>query len=560
MNTTPLLSDIDPLLESIFSGFGVVAQGILESLPWIEIPGNGSIRRWKAIVYSDHSFWTALWRPNKSHWRKLGFSIAKPAENWIVSFQCSDLARSAGVIEASRAVVPEGEVPIPPGLAYFEYQKAGIEFLARTPAAFLADEPGVGKTIQVCGLLNLRPDIKSLLVVCPASVKFVWARELEKWLLTPRGISIAGTRSFDVSSEVIIVNYDLLRRYSGVLKDVVFDLVVLDEAHYIKTASAQRTKAAKAIALSAKRKVLLTGTPVMSRPGELWSLLNLLDAKTWGAFFPFAMRYCAAYKTEFNHWDFSGASNLEELSARLRSSGTFLRRTKADVLPQLPEVIRQVVPLDVDTSPLLEELTEALATKMGFDPLNPPFEIDPTAIPFEMVSAIRHETGVLKVEAAIRFITEQMDGETSDVKAIVFAHHHDVLTALSAGLPGSVKVTGESSMKNRQLAVDEFQNDPAVKYFIASTTAMGVGITLTAASRIFFVESDWVPAVLEQAESRAHRIGQASSVLVQCLVIHDTIDERIMNILVAKMEVIGAVLGSDESDSEDEWGVELLHT
>jgi SWI/SNF-related matrix-associated actin-dependent regulator of chromatin subfamily A-like protein 1 len=136
--------------------------------------------------------------------------------------------------------------------------------------------------------------------------------------------------------------------------------------------------------------------------------------------------------------------------------------------------------------------------------------------------------------------------EGSNEKAIVFAHHKDVLIALSAGLPGSVKVTGESSMKNRQLAVDEFQNDPTVQYFIASTTAMGVGITLTAAHRVFFAESDWVPSMMEQAESRCHRIGQDSSVLVQYLVVHDTIDERIMNTLVAKMEVIGAVLGVAE--------------
>jgi SWI/SNF-related matrix-associated actin-dependent regulator 1 of chromatin subfamily A len=553
---TELLSGIDPLLESFFSRFGVAAQGILESLPWIEIPGNGSIRHWDAVVYPEHVFWAALWRPNKMHWRKLGFSVSKPVEHWIVSFRCTDLAYCAKAIERSRAVVPEGDVPVPCGLSYFEYQKAGIEFLARAPAALLADEPGVGKTVEVCGLLNLRPEIKSILVICPASVKFVWARELEKWLLIQREISIAGTRSFDISSEIVIVNYDLLRRYLSALKGVVFDLVVLDEAHYVKTSSAQRTKAAKAIAMPAKRKVLLTGTPIMSRPAELWSLLQLIDAKAWGLFFPFARRYCDAQKTSFG-WDFSGASNLEELSTRLRGSGTFLRRMKADVLPQLPKVIRQVIPLDVDTSPLLEELTEALAEKLGFDPADPPFDIDPTRIPFELVSAIRHETGVLKAGAAIKFILESTGDSTE--KTIVFAHHKDVLTALAAALPGSVKVTGESSTKNRQLAVDEFQNDSKVQYFIASTTAMGVGITLTSSSRVIFVEQDWVGSVMEQAESRAHRLGQVSSVFVQYLVVRDTIDERIMNTLVGKMKVIGAVLGSAdsrESDQEDVWAVE----
>jgi SWI/SNF-related matrix-associated actin-dependent regulator 1 of chromatin subfamily A len=544
---TELLSDLDPAVEAIFERYGAVAQGILESLPWIEAvsPGQPAARRvFVAKVYSAHAFWSALWRPNKVYWQRLGFSVSKPAEDWLVTFKFNDPSRLAEALAASRVVSPlaNRDTVAPEGLHYFEYQKAGIDFLVRTPSVLLADEPGVGKTIQVCGLLNAEPSIANVLIICPASVKFVWARELKKWLIFPRSVSIAG-KDIDASADIVVVNYDLLRKFGALLREKPFYLVVLDEAHYIKTSAAQRTKAAKALATPAKRKILLTGTPIMSRPAELWSLLQLIDAKTWGAFFPFAKRYCDAQKTPFG-WDFSGASNLEELSTRLRSSGTFLRRTKADVLPQLPKVIRQVVPLDVDTSPLLEELTEALAEKMGFDPSNPPFDIDPTAIPFELVSAIRHETGVLKAEAAVKFILERMEG--SNEKAIVFAHHKDVLIALSAGLPGSVKVTGESSMKNRQFAVDEFQNDPTVQYFIASTTAMGVGITLTAAHRVFFAESDWVPSMMEQAESRCHRIGQNSSVLVQYLVVHDTIDERIMNTLVAKMEVIGAVLGVAE--------------
>jgi SWI/SNF-related matrix-associated actin-dependent regulator 1 of chromatin subfamily A len=444
----------------------------------------------------------------------------------------------AGVSEPSFAARPI-DVPAPAGLAYFPFQREGIAFLASRSEALLADQPGCGKTIQVCGLLNLHPDIRNILIICPASVKFVWARELTKWLLVPRGVSIAGTRSFELTSEVVVVNYDLLRRYLIPLKERAWDLIVLDEAHMIKTPSAQRTKAAKMIAAAAKRKILLTGTPIMNRPAELWQLLNLLDAKFWGPFFPFVRRYADAHRTNFG-WDFSGASNLRELSGRLHSSGMLLRRTKADVLPQLPRVIRQVVPLDVDTSPLLEELTEALAAKMGFCPSNPPFEIDPTAIPFEMVSAIRHETGLLKCEAAIQFIREQ--AEDSLAKVIVFAHHKDVLVALAAALDGNVKVTGESSAKNRQRAIDEFQNDASLKYFVASTTAMGVGITLTASSRVIFVEQDWVGSAMEQAESRCHRIGQVSSVLVQYLVIHDTIDENIMNAVSCKQKVINQII------------------
>jgi SWI/SNF-related matrix-associated actin-dependent regulator 1 of chromatin subfamily A len=265
----------------------------------------------------------------------------------------------------------------------------------------------------------------------------------------------------------------------------------------------------------------------------------LLDAKAWGPFFPFARRYCAAFRGPFG-WDFSGASNLEELNDRLRSSGTMLRRRKADVLPQLPRVMRQVIPLEVDLSPILEMLTEDLGRLMGFDPDDPPFEIDPTKFPFELVAAIRHETGLVKTEAAIRFIEDQTAG--SPEKIVVFAHHAEVLSRLHEALPGSVLVTGKSSGKARQKAVDAFQRDDGIKYFVASTQTMGVGVTLTASARVIFVEQDWTPAMLEQAESRLHRIGQADSVLSQYLVVHDSIDEKIMAAVHAKMLVINAAI------------------
>jgi SWI/SNF-related matrix-associated actin-dependent regulator 1 of chromatin subfamily A len=287
------------------------------------------------------------------------------------------------------------------------------------------------------------------------------------------------------------------------------------------------------------RKVLLSGTPIMNRPGEIWSLLNFLDAKAWGPFFPFALRYCDARKGAFG-WDFTGASNLGELNDRLRTSGTMLRRRKVDVLPQLPRVTRQVVPLPVDMTPVLEELTERLAESMGFYPNNPPFEIDPVRIPFELIAAIRRETGAAKVQAALAFIAD----ETQDVdKVVIYAHHHDVLKALYEALTPSVLVTGQTPAKARARAVASFQDPGGPKYFIASIQAMGVGITLTAASRVIFIEQSWIPSEMEQSECRLHRIGQINAVLSQYLVVRDSLDEKILSAVVAKMRVIEAVLG-----------------
>jgi SWI/SNF-related matrix-associated actin-dependent regulator 1 of chromatin subfamily A len=537
-----LLLDIDPALEAAFSRYGAPNQGILESLSWEEAPAspNNPRRRFVAKVYSTHLFWFLLWRPRKAFWRAQGFSVTKPDADWRVIFTLTDPARQAEALRQSTAVESSGngEAPAPAGLAYYEYQKAGVQFLDTHASCLLADDPGLGKTIQVCGLLNSRPEIRSVLVVCPASVKYVWARELARWLTDKsRTVGIAGA-ALDISAEIVVCNYDLLRKFDALLKSRRYDLLVLDEAHYIKTPRAQRTKACKLLGALAVRKVLLTGTPIMNRPAELWSLLNFLDARAWGPFFPFALRYCDAKKGPFG-WDFDGASNLVELNSRLRTSGLMLRRCKADVLPQLPRVTRQTVPLPVDMTPVLEELTERLAELMGFDPDNPPFEIDPVRIPFELVAAIRREVGMAKVKAALAFIAD----ETQDVdKTVVYAHHHDVLGALHEALAPSVLVTGQTPAKARARAVDSFQESGGPKYFIASIQAMGVGITLTAASRVIFVEQSWTPSELEQCECRLHRIGQANAVLSQYLVVRDSIDERILSAVVGKMRVIEAVL------------------
>jgi SWI/SNF-related matrix-associated actin-dependent regulator 1 of chromatin subfamily A len=540
---TDILIDRDPILETAFACYDVATQGILESLPWEEqsASSNNPRRVFVAKVYSTHIFWASLWRPRKAFWQTQGFSIAKPDADWRVRFcfidptRQADARRQSATIESSLA----GEIPAPAGLNYFEYQKAGVQFLDAHRNILLADDPGLGKTIQVCGLLNLRPEIRSVLVVCPASVKYVWARELDRWLTDKtRTVSIAGA-ALDASAEILVCNYDLLRKFAALLKNRRYDLLVLDEAHYIKTPKALRTKACKLLGALAARKVLLTGTPIMNRPAELWSLLNLLDAKAWGPFFPFAQRYCAAVKGPFG-WDFSGASNLPELSEWLRTSGTMLRRRKVDVLPQLPRVIRQVVPLPVDMTPVLEELTERLAELMGFDPDNPPFEIDPVRIPFELIAAIRRETGTVKIEAALGFIEDEAQGEE---KIVVFGHHTDVLEALHGALTPSVLVTGKTPAKQRARAVASFQESGGPKYFIASIQAMGVGITLTAASRVIFVEQSWAPAEMEQCECRLHRVGQVNSVLSQYLVVRESIDEKVLSAVVDKMRVIEAVLG-----------------
>ena len=461
--------------------------------------------------------------------------------------------RNRGEIPSSQAIPPQPGVetfnrtessiivPAPKGLDYFLFQRAGIEFLASRREALLADDMGLGKSVQICGLLNYLPEIVSCLVICPASLKATWHRELNRWLTTPRSILVCDGSTAELGNAgVVIINYDLLGRFYPLLSKRSWDLIAFDEGHYLKNREAARTKHARELARGAKRRVILTGTPLLNRVSELWSLLNILAPAQWPNFYRFAHRYCAPVRTSWG-WDFRGSSNREELAQGLRR-GLLLRRRKKHVLAQLPPIVRQVIPLAVDPSPLLEHLTHRIAELYGFDPAHPPFEIDPEKIPFELISEIRRETGALKTEAAIEFLREQ----TTDYfqKVLVFAHHLDVLEALHANFANkSVLVTGQTSLRARQKALDAFQAEgSAIKYFIASTRAFGLGVTLTAASHVIFVEPDWTPALLDQAEARAHRIGQDSRVLVQYLVLENSLDEKILAAVQSKRAVINAII------------------
>ena len=432
-------------------------------------------------------------------------------------------------------------VPAPEGLSYLPFQRAGIEFLSQGEAALLGDEMGCGKTVQLAGLLNYCPEIVRVLVVCPASLKINWQRELTRWLVdSSRSIAVwNGGKKPGSSASVVILNYELLGKFETDLKRAPWDLIVFDEAHFLKTPEAQRTRAAKRLVPYARRRVCLTGTPMLGRPAELWSLLNLLDPVSWPNFYAFAHRYCDAVKTSWG-WDFRGASNIHELRQRLHQSGLWLRRRKCDVLTQLPRIRRQTIALEISRSELLETLTEELAEELGMKAEDFSRLLDPERIPFELMSRIRRATGTLKTDEALRFIKEESEGY--DAKIVIFGHHREVLEKLAGSLENAVLVTGETSLATRQARVDAFQNDPAVRFFVGSIAAMGVGINLTASSHAIVIEADWTPGVLSQAESRLHRLGQSDSVLVQYLVIAGSIDEKILAAVHAKMRLIEATI------------------
>lgn len=477
--------------------------------------------------------------------------------------------------EASSATDADIDLPIPEGLEYLPFQKAGIAYGIQQPNILLADEMGLGKTIQAIGIINADPTIERALIIVPATLRTNWKRELEKWLVRPTTIGIASGKDWP-DTDIVIINYDILKNHLDAMRAQEWDILICDEAHALKNPKAQRTQyvlgkwhkdpAKRIPAIPTRRKVFITGTPILNRPIELYPLIKALDPITWGNWRNYVTRYCDGHQTRWG-WDVSGASNLDELQEKLRST-IMVRRLKADVLADLPPKRRQIMALPQNgaapavaseweimrrNEDMLEELRAAVElAKASEDEADYKAAVenlrDGARRAFEDISKARHETALAKLPAVKAHLHELL--ETGE-KVVVFAHHLDVLHALAEEFgDAAVMLVGATSQDDRQLAVDRFQSDPQVKLFIGSLKAAGVGITLTSSSTVVFAELDWTPAMMTQAEDRCHRIGQANSVLVQHLVLDGSIDAAMAQTLVEKQEIIDKALDDDIPEKE----------
>ena len=464
-------------------------------------------------------------------------------------------------------------IPAPAGLTYLGFQKPGIAYAVEKGNVLIADEPGLGKTIQAIGISNAVADIKSVLVICPATPRLNWKREWLKWCV--KGLKVAvvsgsAPEEWPTDADVVITSFKLVGYHLDRIHSRTWDMLVVDEAHNLKNPKAKRTpvilgapaskkgrvEIAAVPAIPAKRLVLLTGTPIVNRPLELWPLISAVNPARWNSFFNFAKRYCNAAQGPYG-WNFDGASNLDELQSELRAS-CMVRRTKAEVLPDLPKKTRQIIVLENNAIAAKEKKVIASIEKKLAD-LEAAKTLaylsnDPTAYltaaaelkmygkaSFEEISILRHKTALAKVQDVVELVKEGL--ETG--KVILFAHHQDVLSAYKLAFGDSaVVVTGDTPMTARQAAVDRFQTDPACNLFIGSIQAAGTALTLTAATMVIFGEVDWVPGNMSQAEDRAHRIGQKDNVLVWHAVVDGTIEARMIKVLVGKQEVIDAAMDS----------------
>lgn len=443
----------------------------------------------------------------------------------------------------------------------FKHQLEGIEFLKKNKRAILADQPGLGKTLQAITAAGTTSS-GAILVICPASLKINWEREIHMVYPEDNVIIISGGAATDHISKAawIIINYDILSKHLPMLKEMVkngeIETIIGDEAHYCKDTKTLRTKAFLSLTEHAQQVYCLTGTPVMNRPIEIFALLKAVkhplahsQDKTASALRKeFGKRYCAAYFHQFGRsgrgfWDETGSSRLPELRALTKD--IFLRRTKTEVL-DLPEKIVSVVPTTLST-----EYQRAYDT--AWDNYLEWVANHPEGKDLKNIMSAQAlvELGKLKQVCSLakisRIVTDVENFIEQGEKVIIFSQYTETIKTLAQQLrkEGSVTLTGADDMDMRQAAMDAFQNDENCKVFIANMKAGGVGITLTAGSIVIFADMEWSPEIHRQAEDRAHRIGQTGTVNVYYYIAESTIEEDIIDTLMNKQETIGVLTGGE---------------
>lgn len=427
------------------------------------------------------------------------------------------------------------------------HQKEAIQKLVENKKFILADDMGLGKTTSTI-IAALETGAKKILIICPATLKINWKREIENY--SDRSVYIAEGKNFDGNNDFVIINYDIIKNFHDDKKkngskilDANFDLVVIDEAHYIKNAQAQRTKLINDIVKKIDRIWLLTGTPMTSRPIDYFNLLSLIDspvAKNWMAY---VIRYCSGYQFKVGPrkvWNVMGASNLEEL--RDRTLGLTLRRLKEDVL-DLPDKIITPVYLRLKS----KEYEEVMGEYYNWYEKNPE-ESKSLTVQFTKLTKVRQIIADEKIAQTIELAENILE---QDKKVIIFCNFTDSLNKICEHFGKSaVKLDGSMSKTERQFSVDQFQENEKVKVFVGNIKAAGVGITLTSAEAVIMNDLSFLPSDHSQAEDRAYRYGQKNNVLVYYPIFENTIEGVIYDILINKKQVISTVLGDNLSSGD----------
>jgi SNF2 family DNA or RNA helicase len=450
------------------------------------------------------------------------------------------------------------------------FQKEGVDFIFKKHGrALIGDEMGLGKTLQALTYMEMKSEIT--VVVCPASLKLTWAREIAKWC-TDYSITLCqGKKNKEklklvvnpkAKKDIYICNWDILGNktkkdkgdkypkdipYTGwvdYLLDMEPDLVIGDEIHFAKNYKTIRARSFKRLGQRVKHLVCLSGTPIENRPVEFFPTLNLLNAGVFNNWYKYTQNYCGAQVSRFGR-DVSGASNIDELHSLV--STVMIRRLKKDVLPQLPQKVRSVIPLELSNEKTYRraynDFINYLMETKGVKAADKAAKAE-HLVKIENLKQLSYQG---KKKAVIEWIKEYLETEN---KLVVFGVHKAVIQDLQGVFNDcSVVIDGNTPVNQRQDIADRFNNDPKINLFIGNIKAASEGLTLTASKATAFVEYWWSPGKQDQAEDRVHRIGQeADSVTAYYLAAKNSIDEDMLEMLDVKRKIVSGILDGGKEE------------
>jgi hypothetical protein len=421
------------------------------------------------------------------------------------------------------------------------FQRAGVTYALEARRCFLADEQGLGKTVQALAALEA-DDAFPAVVVCPASLKLNWKREIEHWVPHRSVTVVSGTGSVPAAADIAVINYEIVHAHRVALAARRPRALVLDESHYVKNPRAKRTQAVRKLAESLREDALrlaLTGTPVMNHAEELIAQLRVIGRlEDFGSGARFARRFQGVGAEERIHW---------HLRRRC-----FVRRLKADVLPQLPAKRQVVVPVALDNEReyrLAERDVVAWLREQPLDlgQLEAKVAAALRAERLAQLNALKRLAARGKSGAALAWIHDFLE---SDEPLVVFCGSREVQELVIDRFPEALHLVSRDTVEQREAAVQAFQDPAGPQMIVCGTRVGGQGITLTRASNVAFLDLEWTPAMHDQAEDRCHRIGQHDAVTAWYLLAAETIDETMIELIGRKRGIVGAVTDGRRDESE----------
>jgi SWI/SNF-related matrix-associated actin-dependent regulator 1 of chromatin subfamily A len=445
--------------------------------------------------------------------------------------------RASDAVARSRATAadPIEDVAARLGGELAPFQWAGVRYALEARTTFIADEQGLGKTVEALAALEADGAFPAV-VVCPAAMKLTWQRETERWLPHRSVAVVHGRVAVPPSGDITILNYEIVAAHRDALARRRLRALVIDEAHYCKNPSAKRTHAVRSLAgtlPSRGLKLALTGTPVLNHPDELIAQLRVIDRlKEFGS----GARFSNQFRGRV------GGVSEERLHWHLRRH-CFVRRLKSEVLPQLPAKRQVVVPIALTNGSeyrlAQRDVIEWLRTQpLDLSELNAKISATLRAERLAQLGTLQRLAARGKLAAALAWIEDFL---ASGEALVVFARHVEIQKAVVARFPDALHLLGEDSLLSRERAIASFQDPNGPSLIVCATRTAAQGITLTRASNVAFLELEWTPAIHDQAEDRCHRIGQRDAVTAWYLLAADTIDETMSRLIEAKRATVSAV-------------------